>query len=168
MRSFSAFMLVIGLFSFGLEQAVAETKIGVVSRTITQDLPQLKQMYKKIEKEFEPRKNKIVADQENAKKLEDKYNRDGPTMSDAQRNALKNRIIQKKRSIKRATEEFREDIKYRESEEQAKLQKQVYKVIKEIAKSENFDLVLMDGVVVLHHSSKVDISKKVIAQMKKL
>lgn len=169
MRSFLTVLLVLGLSLVSLEQAAAETKIGFVNRTlILEKAPQAEEAKKALEKEFHPRDKKIVAEQKKLKKFQEQLGRDGPTMSDAQRRKLRTKMQKKQRSIKRATEEFREDFNIRRNEEIAKLQKKVIMAIKKLAKSGGYDLILIDGVGVLYHSKKIDITAKVLAQLRKL
>ena len=65
---------------------------------------------------------------------------------------------------RRATQEFREDYNLRRNEELAALQKIVQKTIAEIAKLENYDLVLESAVYV---GPKADITDKILKRLGK-
>jgi outer membrane protein len=166
LRVFTLVALILSMFSMGMGQAAAETKIGVFNLSkITTNLPQAAKITKMLQKEFNPRNKKIVADKKKLDALVAKYKKDSATMSVETSTSLKGKIEKKERMIKRAYKLFQEDLKVRESEERDKLLKQVHKAIKTVATSEKFDLILMDGVVVLHHSNKIDINKKIVDMM---
>ncbi|MBT5230175.1 MAG: OmpH family outer membrane protein [Methylococcales bacterium] len=169
MRTFAPLLLIVGLFVGGIQQAAAEIKIGFVNRSlILEKAPQAAKAKSDLEKKFQPRDKTIVADQKKLKKLQQQYNKEAPTMGATQRKRLETKILQKKRDIKRDTEEFREDFNIARNELIAKLQKQVISAIKSIAKSDGYDLILIDGVGVLYHSKRVDITSSVLARLKKM
>jgi outer membrane protein len=66
--------------------------------------------------------------------------------------------------LRRATQEFREDYNLRRNEELAALQKIVQKTIAEIAKQENFDLILESAV---YAGPKADITDKILKKLGK-
>jgi outer membrane protein len=68
-----------------------------------------------------------------------------------------------KRDLKRATQEFREDYNMRRNEELATLQRLVKKVIIDIAKQENYDLIVHEGTI--YASSTIDITDKVLKKL---
>jgi outer membrane protein len=74
-------------------------------------------------------------------------------------------LLALKRDLRRATQEFREDYNMRRNEELASLQKIVQQVIVEIAKQENYDLIIHEGTV--YASSSVDITAKVLEKLSK-
>ena len=67
--------------------------------------------------------------------------------------------------MRRAQEEFREELNLRRNQELSKLQRRVIEVIQELAKAEAYDLVVTDGVV--YAGERVDITEKVIGRLKK-
>jgi len=68
-------------------------------------------------------------------------------------------ILNKKRDAKRAQQEFSEDFNARRNEELGKLQRRIVEAIREIAKAQNFDLLLTDGVI--YASEKIDVTSQV-------
>ena len=99
------------------------------------------------------------------KALEDKFAKDGAIMSESERAKLEREIINQKRELKREQDEFREDFNFRRNEEFAKIQKDILNAIQKVAKENNYDVVLSDGVI--YASPKVDISDLVIEYLKK-
>ena len=86
-------------------------------------------------------------------------------MSEQESAKLERDIITKKRDLKRKQDEFREDLNYRRNEEMVKIQKQIIQSIQQVAKDNNYDLVLSEGV--LYASPKIDMSGLVIEYLKK-
>ncbi len=137
-----------------------EIKIGFVNvARVLEKAPQAAKAKKKLEQEFSPRDKKLVSQQKELKKLEEKLARDAAVMSESERRKIEREILSKRRELQRAQEEFREDFNIRRNEELAKLQKQVFEAIKALAKEEKYDLLLTDGVV--YASDKVDVTEKV-------
>ena len=85
-------------------------------------------------------------------------------MSESKRSKLEREIISKRRDLKRSQEEFRDDLNIRRNEVLAKLQKDMYKAVVTLAKDQNFDLILSQGVV--YASDKADITDSVLKKLK--
>jgi len=82
MKSVSSLFLVL-LFSLGLSSVYADpAKMGVVDlQRIMQTSTQMKAIQQKLEKEFQPRRNKLVAMEQNLKKDMEKFKREAAVMS---------------------------------------------------------------------------------------
>lgn len=154
-----ALIATLTLLSFGSVLA-AEIKIGFVNvARILESAPQAEQAKVALEKEFSPRNNRLLASQQEIKKLDEKLSRDAKLMSEAEARKLQREVLEKKRDLKRDQEAFREDFNLRRNEELAKLQRLVFEAIKGLSEAEKYDLVLHDGVV--YASGAVDITQKV-------
>ena len=141
-------------------------KIGAVNAIrVLEKSPQADTARKMIENEFSPRDKELIAEQKSIKELEDKFKKDRAIMSEQESTKLEREIITKKRDLKRKQDEFREDLNYRRNEEMVKIQKQIIQSIQQVAKDNNYDLVLSEGV--LYASPKVDMSGLVIEYLKK-
>tara|TARA_R110000782_G_scaffold206676_3_gene295237 strand:+ start:1103 stop:1630 length:528 start_codon:yes stop_codon:yes gene_type:complete len=141
-------------------------KIGAVNANrILQESPQAEAAIKMLEKEFSPRDKGLLAAQKKIKALEDKFNKDRAIMSEQERAKLEREVIAQQRDLKRDQDEFREDLNFRRNEEFGKIQKRVVVAIQKIAKENNYDVILGEGVIFA--SSKVDISGLVIDYLKK-
>lgn len=158
-------MIFIGLLSVNVQPIHAEElKIGFVNPVqILDTAPQVEEANKRLEEEFAPREKGIVERQKEIQQLEDQVKKDSEIMSDSQLDSLRKDIVAKKRDIKREQDEFREDYNIRRSEELNKLQKRIYKAIESLAKEENYDLVVSEGVIVA--SKRVDITEKVLKRL---
>jgi outer membrane protein len=146
--------------------AQAEIKIGFVNaEKLLQEAPQADSARARLEQEFAPRDKKLAASTKQLRALEEKLTRDGATMADAERTKLEREARDMKRDLKREQDEFREDFNIRRNEELGKLQKQVFEAIRTLAKGENYDLILSEGVIAA--SKQVDITSKVLELLKK-
>jgi outer membrane protein len=141
-------------------------KIGAVNAIrVLEKSPQADAARKMIENEFSPRDKELIAEQKSIKELEDSFKKDRAIMSEQESAKLEREIITKKRDLKRKQDEFREDLNYRRNEEMVKIQKQIIQSIQQVAKDNNYDLVLSEGV--LYASPKIDMSGLVIEYLKK-
>lgn len=158
--------MVLGLLLSGTTIASAqELKIGYVDTArVLKDAPQADQARKKLENEFAPRDEKIVTMQKQLKQLDERQNRDIAVMSDSSRRKLERDMIELKRDIKRAKEEFTEDFNLRRNEELTKLQRLISQMTVAVAKEDGYDLVLSDSV--LYTSKRVDITDKILERLR--
>jgi len=132
---------------------------------VLEEAPQAIAANKRLEKEFEPRNRSLIALRKELRKQEDKLARDGVTMSDAQLRRVERDIRDRKREIKRAQEDYREDLNLRRNEELRKLQKRVYKAIVDLAKKRGYHAVVGDGVI--YASDKINITKDILKELAK-
>jgi len=144
--------------------SAGELKIGFVNAAqVIEEAPQADIARKQLEKEFSPRDKEIIKEQKQLRKLEEKLSRDGPIMSENERVKLDRDIRTRKRELKRAQEEFREDLNIRRNEAFEKLRRRVFEVIVTIAEEQKYDLIVSDGVV--YASKQIDITKLIIQQL---
>jgi len=139
----------------------AEIKIGFVEiQKILKSAPQTIAANKKLEKEFTKRTASLkkVVKKINAK--EKAFKKDSMTMSDSDRAKKQKEIQGLKIDAQRTEREVREDVDLRRREEIAKVQTQVNIAVEKVAKEQNYDLVLYQGVA--YAGKKVDITNIVI------
>lgn len=143
----------------------ADLKIGAVNAVkLLDEAPQKDAALERLKEEFEVRNKKLVAEQKEARSLEDKFNRDAAIMSESDREALKREVFEKNRAFKRAQDNFKEDYNIRRNEEFRKLQEEIAKAIVSLAKKKKYDLVVYEGVI--YASDKVDITDNVLKLLK--
>lgn len=142
----------------------AELKIGYVNAAqVVEEAPQGDAALKKLEAEFGPRDRELVALRDQIRDLEEQLERDKLITSDADRLEQENNLRRLRRRFQRESQEFREDYNLRRNEELAELQKIVYKAIVELAKEEDYDLILHEGAV--YAGDKIDITEKVLDKL---
>lgn len=143
----------------------AELKIGYVNAVkVIEEAPQGEAALKKLETEFAPRDKQIVEMQNKLKQLEQDLEKNALVLKDTEHRSKEFEIVSLKRDLRRATQEFREDYNLRRNEELAALQKIVQKTIAEIAKQENYDLVLESAV---YAGPRADITEKILKKLGK-
>jgi len=155
------FMALILFLIFNVSSVSAEVKIGFVEiQKILKGAPQTVAANKKLEKEFTKRTAKLKKKVKEINAKEKEFKKNSMTMSETER-AKKQRGIQAlKIEAQRTEREVREDIDLRRREEIAKVQKQVNIAVERVAKEQNYDLVLYQGVA--YAGKKVDITDIVI------
>ncbi|MDH3530341.1 MAG: OmpH family outer membrane protein [Acidobacteriota bacterium] len=144
--------------------AHAELKIGYVDVVkVIEQAPQGDSALKKLESEFGPRDRELRDARDKLKDLEEDLERNALVWKESERGEKERDVRDLRRELKRKTQEFREDYNLRRNEELGSLQKIVYKAIVDIAKRENFDLVLHQGAVFA--SDRIDITQEVLGQL---
>ncbi len=139
-------------------------KLGVVNIAyILKHAPQAAAARKKLETEFAPRESKIITMEKTLKKQSEKLAKDGAIMSPAGRKQLERKILGLKRDVKRAKEEFTEDLNIRRNEELNKLQKVVNSAVIALAEEDNFDVIFGDNV--MYANKRSNITKKVLKKL---
>jgi outer membrane protein len=152
--------LVVGALAFtGLAQA-QDFKIGIVNTDrILRDSNVAKAAQSKLESEFLKRE-KDLNDAINAFKVAaERFERDAPTLSEAQRLTKQKQLVEQDRDLKRRQREFQEDLGARKNEENQMLFEKAGRAVKQVAESEKYDLVLQDAA---YFNPKHDITEKVI------
>ena len=138
----------------------ADLKIGFVNiPAVLEKAPQAEKAKKRLEQEFSPRDKQLVAQQKEIQSMDERMAKDAAVMGESARANLEKDILNKKRDAKRAQQEFSEDFNARRNEELGKLQRRIVEAIREIAKDQNFDLLLTDGVI--YASEKIDVTSQV-------
>ena len=143
----------------------ANLKIGYVnSAKVIEQAPQAKAALARLDKEFSPRDKKLVESREKIKSIEADLEKNSLLLKEAERRNKERELLILKRDVRRATQEFREDYNLRRNEELAALQKLVFKTITNIAKKQQFDLILHEGAI--YASSKIDITDRVLENLR--
>lgn len=166
MRNFSIIISSLVFLVIAPKVFAEAVKLGVVNIPyVLKHAPQAAAARKSLETEFAPRESKIIASEKNLKTQSEKLAKDGAIMSPAGRKQLERKILNLKRDIKRAKEEFTEDLNIRRNEELNKLQKVVNIAISTLAEEEKYDVIFGDNV--MYANKRSDITKKVLAQLAK-
>lgn len=144
----------------------ADTKIAFVQADkILQNAPQTAEIGKKLEKEFSPRTAILEKQQKLIEAQTAALDKDGLTLSDADRNKKVREINDLKIEFERKQREVNEDLNIRKNEELAGLQERINKAINTIAEASGYDVVLFNGVA--YSSKRADITDIVIKALAK-
>jgi len=145
--------------------AAQDLKIAVIDpNRVVEESPQYEEARQTLSAEVAEREADLVDQQESLDRLSEKLERDGALMSEEEMKRLQNDILTRKRRLRYAKAELQEDFALRQSELRTKLVKQVEEVVRQIAKEQDIDLIVSEGVV--YFSERVDISADVVERLK--
>ncbi len=145
----------------------AELKIGFVNiPAVLEKAPQAEKAKKRLEQKFSSRDKQLVAQQKEIQTMEEKMTKDAAIMSDSEKANLEKDLNNKRRDAKRSQQEFSEDFNASRNEELGKLQRHIIEAIREIAKAQNFDLLLTEGVI--YANDKIDVTAQVQQKLLKI
>ena len=118
----------------------------------------------KIEQEFSKRNKELADVAAKIKAMAEKLDKDSSVISDSDRIKRQRDLTDIDQDFKRKTRIFNEDLNQRKNEEIAALVERAQKVVKQIAESEKYDIVLQDAV---YFNPRIDITDKVIKALAK-
>ena len=141
----------------------ADLKIGFIdAERINRESAPAERATKKLEKEFAPREQELRKMDQQIKTLQGQLEKDGLTMSETDRRNRETELGRQTREFQRLQREFREDLNLRRNEELAALFERANKVIKQIAETEKYDLIIQEAVF---RSPRIDITEKVLKSL---
>jgi outer membrane protein len=137
-----------------------EVRIGFINTDrIFKEANTAKQAQAKLEQEFSKRE-KDLNDSGNALKTAvEKFEREAPTLSESQRVTRQKQLGEQDRDFQRKRREFQEELNARKNEEFQLVLERANRVIKQVAETEKYDLVLQEAVYI---NPKHDITDKVL------
>ena len=161
LKQINLFVLVMVALAAGVVHAqAADLKIGFIDADrINRESVPAERATKKLEKEFAPREQELRKMEQQIKNLQAQLEKDGLTMSESDRRNKESELGRQTREFQRLQREFREDLNLRRNEELASLFERANKVIKQVAESEKFDLILQEAV---YRSPRIDITDRVL------
>ena len=164
MRAKTGLAMVVLAGALVASPAWAELKIGVVDYgRLVEESPQAKSALESIRTEFTPRQRDLQNQQASLKSKEDRLQKDGATMSPDQRTNSEKDLRDSYRELQRKQQEVQDDFNARRNEEMSRLQKALIEQVRIYAKSQNFDLVIADGVI--YTTPTIDITPAILAQL---
>jgi len=141
----------------------ADLKIGVVdSDRILRDSGPAQRASRKLDREFETRKNTLQRLSNQGKALELQLDRG--VLPDVERRAKERELVRLTQEFDRLQRELNEDMNNRRNEEMAALQERAKAAVRHVAEAERFDLILQDQDVIYRHP-RLDVTDKVIRLM---
>jgi outer membrane protein len=146
-----------------LQAAQAQVKIGVVNvQRLLQEAPQAQAASAALETEFATRKRDLQTMERDLKAKDDKLQKDGATMAEADRRNQEKVLRDGQREYARKQNEFMEDLNVRRNEALGQLQRTVLQEVQIYAKSAGLDVVVADA---LFASPSVDITNQVLTAL---
>jgi outer membrane protein len=144
----------------GFAAGAQEFKVGVVNLDrIFREANSAKTAQTKLEQEFSKREKELGELAAQLKTLSDKFEREAPTLAESQRTTRQRQLVDQDRTFQTKRREFQEDLNARKNEELQQVIERANKVVKTLAETEKYDLILQESVYV---NPKHDITDKVI------
>jgi len=159
-NAISCLAVVLMAASVPVSAIAQELKIGFVStERIFREAAPAKAATAKLEQEFSKRDKDLQDLAAKVKLAAEKLDKDGPVLSDSERNKRQRELSEMDKDFQRRQREFREDLNQRRNEELAVVLEKANKVIKQLAESEKYDIVFQEAV---YFSPRIDITDKVL------
>jgi outer membrane protein len=143
-------------------QASAEIKIGVVNfQKLLEEAPQTKTAMQALENEFAPRRRELLTMQNDLKARDEKLQKEGAVMAEADRAKAEKTLRDQQREFSRKAGAFQDDASTRRNEEIGKVQRYLVTEIQAYGNAQGFDLVLGEGV--FFAKGPLDVTANVLA-----
>src|SRR5882757_4362281 len=147
------------------QPASAEIKIGYVDfQKLMAEAPQVKSAMQALQNEFGPRQRELVAMQNDLKTREEKLQKEGAIMAEADRAKAEKQLRDQHREFSRKGGEFQDDLSTPKNEELGKVQRYLLDEIRTYSSAQGFDLVLGEGV--FYSKPQLDITAQVLEVLK--
>ena len=161
MKNFSSKILLgLVIAVAGFSASAQEFKVGVVNLDrIFREANSAKAAQTKLEQEFSKREKELTDMGTQLKAQSDKFEREAPTLAESQRTVRQRQLVDQDRTFQTKRREFQEDLSARKNEELQLVIERANKVVKTLAETEKYDLILQESVYV---NPKHDITDKVI------
>jgi len=144
----------------GFSASAQEFKVGVVNLDrIFREANSAKAAQTKLEQEFTKREKELTDLAAQLKTSSEKFERETPTLAESQRTIRQRQLVDQDRTFQTKRREFQEDLNARKNEELQLVIERANKVVKNLAETEKYDLILQESVYV---NPKHDITDKVI------
>ena len=154
------------LFGLGAASSFADNaKIGVVDlQKIMQTSSQMKGIQAKLEKEFKPRRDKLVAMEDGLKKDMEKFKRDGTVLSETQKKEIERKIVATQQTFEREGQQYQQELSTAHNDAMEELYGKIRKAISKVAEKEKFDLILQKDAAPFSVST-LDVTDLVVKQI---
>jgi outer membrane protein len=138
----------------------AELKIGFIdAERINRESAPAEVASKRLEKEFAPRAQELQRREGQIKSLQGQLEKEAMTMSESDRRAKEQELSRMTLDFQRMQRSYTEDLNLRRNQELQTLFERANRVIKQIAESEKFDLIVQEAV---YRSPRLDITERVL------
>lgn len=146
---------------FGASVFADTAKIGVVDlQKILQTSTQIKEIQQNLEKEFKPRRDKLMAIEAKIKADMEKFKRDSAVLSVAQKKEMEKKIVGAQQQFERDGQQYQQELSTANNEAMEALYAKVRTAITKIAKDEKYDLIVQKDAAPFSADS-LDVTDKV-------
>jgi outer membrane protein len=154
------------MLTFGGATAFADyAKIGVVDlQKIMQTSTQMKTIQQKLEADFKPRRDKLVAMEDGLKKDMETFKRDNAILSETQKKDMEKKIIATQQQFEREGQHYQQELSTAHNEAMEGLYGKVRAAISKVATNDKFDIILQKDAAPFTND-KLDVTGKVMAEI---
>jgi outer membrane protein len=153
-------LLIVACVVLGFAPNAFADKIGFVNlaKIYRESAPALKAQAK-LQSQFEKRDKELQATGLKLQAMQDDLEKNDMTMKESEKRAKQREFTSMSTEFQRKQREFREDLNLAESDEMKGIQERVGQLVKKIAESEKYDLIVQDAVF---WSANIDITDRII------
>ena len=143
----------------------AGLRIAVVNYgELLQEAPQAKAAVATLRSEFAPKHRSLQAEANELKLRENNLKKNGPTMTQDQRDQAELDLRERYQNLARKQTEIQDDVNTRRNQLMSELQHTLVQVVQNYARQQKYDLVLADGVI--YSDSTLDITPAILSRLK--
>jgi len=166
MKRISAVLIALVFSLFGTTVFADWAKIGVVDlQKIMQTSTQMKDIQQKLEKQFKPRRDKLVAMETSLKGDMEKFKRDSAVLNATQKKELEKKIVTAQQQFERDGQQYQQELSTAHNEAMEGLYTKVREAISKIAKDEKYDLIVQKDAAPFS-TTDLDVTDKVVKAIK--
>lgn len=160
-------LILAGMMVLSCSLAIADgAKIGVVDlQKIMQTAPQMKAIQERLEKEFKPRRDKLVAMEESLKNDMEAFKRDSAVMSQTKRKETEKKVVAMQQQFERDGQQYQQELSTAHNEAMEEFYGKIRTAIAKIAEREKYDVVLQKDAAPFS-SDKLDVTTEVMKEIK--
>jgi outer membrane protein len=160
-------VILAGLMVFVCASGFAEgAKIGVVDlQKIMQTAPQMKAIQERLEKEFKPRRDKLVAMEEKLKADMEAFKRDSAIMNQNKRKEAEKKVVGMQQQFERDGQQYQQELSTAHNEAMEEFYGKIRTAIAVIAEREKYDVVLQKDAAPFS-IDKLDVTPQVMKEIK--
>lgn len=166
MKRLVGMLMALSLVFSGAMAYADGSKIGVVDlQKIMQTSSQMKSIQEKLEREFKPRRDKLIAMEETLKKDMETFKRDTAVMSQTQRKDLEKKIVGEQQQFERDGQQYQQELSTAHNDAMEDFYNKIRAAISKVAESEKYDIVFQKDAAPFS-VEKLDITAKVMQEIK--
>ncbi len=170
MRKIYCLVLAVGFvmaFSVGSAWAQQALKIGVFDlQRIIKESKRIEAYRQELLKNTETKRTSLRAREEAARQTEERLKKDGQKMSVDERRALEEKLAGEVKELKRAREDFDQEIQKMDRELTRKAFRDIDGAVKKIAEKEDYTVIFEKNAAgVVHFKESVDITGKIVREL---
>ncbi len=163
----SSILLVAASQAYAADTAAQANKVAVVNvQQVLLQSPRVAKVNTKLQDQFKPRQEKLTAQQKSLQEELDKFNKESATMSQKDRDATDKKIADEKAMFLKDAGAFQKQVSEEQNKAMQTILAQLNKIISEMAKKNDYSLVL-DSQAVVYASDATDITKLVAKDFNK-